>query len=223
VEHGLTTRPLCKSSRFSVEAAALETRPAKAHLTAVSQADLFRPAAAEELPLGFRYQPELIERAEERRLIAEFEKLEFAPFEFQGFLGKRRVISFGWRYDFNKGGLHKAGDIPEFLWPARERAAKFASLKPEDLQHVLLTEYPPGSTIGWHKDRPQFDDVIGISLLSPCTFRFRRKVGAKWERRSFTAEPRSAYLLRGPVRTEWEHSIPAVDAQRYSITFRSLK
>ena len=189
----------------------------------MSQADLFKTETAEELPAGFRYRPELIDRAEEKRLISEFEKLEFVPFEFQGFLGKRRVISFGWRYDFNKGGLHKAGDIPEFLWPARERAAQFAGLRPDDLQHVLLTEYPPGSTIGWHKDRPQFDDVIGISLLSPCTFRFRRKAGAKWERRSFTAEPRSVYLLRGPVRAEWEHSIPALDAQRYSITFRSLK
>jgi alkylated DNA repair dioxygenase AlkB len=189
----------------------------------VSQADLFKTAAADELPPGFRYRAELIDRDEEQRLISEFEKLEFAPFEFQGFLGKRRVISFGWRYDFNKGGLHKATDIPEFLSPARERAARFAGFKPDDLQHVLLTEYPPGSTIGWHKDRPQFDDVIGISLLSPCTFRFRRRAGAKWERRSFTAEPRSVYLLRGPVRTEWEHSIPAVDAQRYSITFRSLK
>jgi alkylated DNA repair dioxygenase AlkB len=179
--------------------------------------------ASPSLPDGFRYQDDLIDRGEEQRLIAEFEKLEFAPFEFQGFIGKRRVISFGWRYDFNKGGLHKADEIPEFLWPARARAAQFAGLKPDDLQHVLLTEYPPGSTIGWHKDRPQFDDVIGISLLSPCIFRFRRKAGAKWERRSFTAAPRSGYLLRGPVRTEWEHSIPALDTQRYSITFRSLK
>lgn len=183
--------------------------------------DLF--ATSPSLPDGFRYQGDLIDGDEEQRLIAELEKLEFAPFEFQGFLGKRRVFSFGWRYDFNKGGLHKAGDIPEFLWLVRERSAEFAGLKPDDLQHVLLTEYPPGSTIGWHKDRPQFDDVIGISLLSPCTFRFRRKAGTKWERRSFTAEPRSGYLLRGPVRTEWEHSIPALDAQRYSITFRSLK
>jgi alkylated DNA repair dioxygenase AlkB len=164
----------------------------------VSKADLFKTETANELPPGFRYRPELIDRAEETRLISEFEQL-------------------------NKGGLHKAGDIPEFLCSARERAAQFAGLAPGDLQHVLLTEYPPGSTIGWHKDRPQFDAVIGISLLSPCTFRFRRKAGAKWERRSFTAEPRSVYLLHGPVRTEWEHSIPAVDAQRYSITFRSQK
>jgi len=134
----------------------LERRAARPHVTAVSQADLFKTETADELPPGFRYRLELIDRAEEKRLISEFEKLEFAPFEFQGFLGKRRVISFGWRYDFNKGGLHKAGDIPEFLWPARERAAQFAGLQPDDLQHVLLTEYPPGSTIGWHKDRSVF-------------------------------------------------------------------
>jgi alkylated DNA repair dioxygenase AlkB len=88
---------------------------------------------------------------------------------------------------------------------------------------VLLTKYPPGSTIGWHKDRSVFGEVIGISLLSPCTFRFRKKTGTKWERASIVAEPRSAYLLAGPARTEWQHSIPAVEALRYSITFRNLK
>ena len=87
----------------------------------------------------------------------------------------------------------------------------------------MVTEYEPGAPIGWHRDRPQFEDVIGISLASPCTFRFRRKKGAGWERASFIAEPRSAYLLRGPARTEWQHSIPPVEALRYSITFRTLR
>ena len=104
----------------------------------------------------------------------------------------------------------------------RERAARFAGVTPDALAHALVLEYPPGAAIGWHRDRPVFDDVIGISLTSPCTFRFRRKAGAKWERKSITAEPRSMYLLRGPARTEWEHSIPGVDTLRYSITFRSL-
>jgi alkylated DNA repair dioxygenase AlkB len=90
------------------------------------------------------------------------------------------------------------------------------------LEHALVLEYTPGAAIGWHKDRPVFDDVIGISLLAPCTFRLRRKAGAKWERRSLVAAPRSAYLLRGPSRTAWEHSIPPLDALRYAITFRSL-
>ena len=130
-----------------------------------------------------------------------FETLPFKEFEFQGFLRKRRVVSFGWRYDFNGGGLGKAEPIPEFLLPVRERAARFAAIQPDMLEHVLLTEYRPGATIGWHKDRKSFDDVVGISLGAPCQFRLRRKQGAGWERMSFTAEPRSIYLLRGPART----------------------
>jgi alkylated DNA repair dioxygenase AlkB len=87
----------------------------------------------------------------------------------------------------------------------------------------LITEYSPGTTIGWHCDKGVFDDVVGVSLLSPCLFRLRRKAGAAWERYSLTVEPRSVYLLRGAARTEWEHSIPAVETLRYSITFRSLR
>jgi alkylated DNA repair dioxygenase AlkB len=93
----------------------------------------------------------------------------------------------------------------------------------ECLQHVLVTEYDVGAAIGWHRDKAVFGDVIGVSLLAPCVFRLRRKVAARWERASLTVEPRSVYLLRGPSRTEWEHSIPAVDALRYSITFRSMR
>jgi alkylated DNA repair dioxygenase AlkB len=119
--------------------------------------------------------------------------------------------------------LSKAEDIPAFLLPVRASAAAFAGIAATEFAQVLLTEYPPGATIGWHKDRGVFGRVVGVSLLAPCTFRFRRKAGAKWQRASFIAEPRSAYLLDGPARTEWEHSIPAVDALRYSITFRTLK
>ena len=86
-----------------------------------------------------------------------------------------------------------------------------------------MTEYPPGAAIGWHKDRSVFGDVVGISLLSACTFRFRRKAGAKWERSSLTAQPRSSYLLRGPSRSQWEHSIPPVANIRYSISFRNFR
>jgi alkylated DNA repair dioxygenase AlkB len=186
----------------------------------IKQRDLFEPAPA--LPEGMRYVPELITPAQERALLAELPNQPFKEFEFHGFLGKRRVVSFGWRYGFDGSGLNKADDIPAFLLPMRERAAAFADLPAAALEHALLIEYGPGAAIGWHRDRPVFDDVIGISLLSPCTFRLRRKAGARWERRSFTAEPRSAYLLRGPSRDEWEHSIPPVDALRYSITFRSF-
>jgi alkylated DNA repair dioxygenase AlkB len=135
----------------------------------------------------------------------------------------RLTFSFEWRYDFNGGGLTKTDDIPDFLLPLRERAAAFAGLQPTDPQQVLLTEYQPGAPIGWHKDRSVFGDVVGVSFLSACTFRFRRKVAASWERSSIVLAPRSAYLLHGPARTEWEHSIPPVSEPRYSITFRNFR
>lgn len=184
------------------------------------QLALFQPQS---MPAGFRYAPDLIDAAEEARLIGAFADLPFKEFEFHGFTGKRRVISFGFRYDFNGGGLTEAAPMPAFLAPVRARAAAFAGLAPERLQHVLITEYRPGTPIGWHRDRPNFGDVIGVSLLSPCTFRMRRKRGAGWERAALRLDRRSVYLMRGPSRDEWEHSIPPVEALRYSITFRSLR
>jgi alkylated DNA repair dioxygenase AlkB len=160
------------------------------------------------LPEGFQYRPDFIDPATERSLIGELQKLDFTPFQFHGFEGKRRVVSFGWRYDFNGGGLKRTDDFPPFLVPIRDAAAAAFGLEGSSLEQALLIEY---------------GDVIGISLLSPCTFRFRRKAGARWERRAITAEPRSAYLLQGPSRDEWEHGIPAVSGQRYAITFRSLR
>jgi alkylated DNA repair dioxygenase AlkB len=187
-----------------------------------ARAELF--ALAPELPPGFKYQPDLIAAEDELALVRRIEALPLKEFEFQGFLGKRRIVSFGWRYDFNGGGLQKTEDMPDFLLPVRGAAAAFAGLEPDELQQVLMTEYRPGVQIGWHKDRSVFGEVVGISLLSPCTFRLRRKMGdGRWGRASLVAEPRSAYLLAGPSRTEWEHSIPAVEALRYSITFRNFK
>jgi alkylated DNA repair dioxygenase AlkB len=132
-------------------------------------------------------------------------------------------VSYGWRYDFAEEALRPAEAIPGFLLPLRARAAAFADLAPERLPHVLVTEYDAGAGIGWHRDKGVFGDVVGISLLAPCRFRLRRRRGDGWERASVDAAPRSAYLLRGPSRTEWEHSIPPVDALRYSVTFRDLR
>jgi alkylated DNA repair dioxygenase AlkB len=174
-------------------------------------------------PEGFKYQPDFLKADEEPDLVRRVEALPFADFEFQGFLGKRRVVSFGWKYDFNQRELQKADDMPPFLLPLRQRAAAFAGLAPDAFQHVLVTEYSPGAGIGWHRDKAVFDEVAGISLVAPCNFRFRRKDGSKWERITVALEPRSAYLLRGPSRTEWEHSIPEVDRLRYSITFRNFR
>ena len=187
----------------------------------VLQPDLF--GGADPLPSGLLYAPDAITPVQECELVSAMCGLPFKEFEFQGFLGKRRVVSFGWRYDFNGGGMTEADPMPPFLFHAREAAARFAGLDAGKLQHALLTEYQPGATIGWHRDRPNFDDVIGISLLAPCQFRLRRKSDGGWDRYKFTAAPRSIYLLRGAARTEWEHSVPALDELRYSITFRSLK
>ena len=184
------------------------------------QLALFQPQS---MPAGFRYAPDLIGAAEEARLTDAFAVLPFKEFEFHGFRGKRRVVSFGFRYDFNGGGLTEAEPTPRFLFPVRERAAAFAGLAPERLQHVLITEYRPGAAIGWHRDRANFGDVIGVSLLSPCTFRMRRRRGSGWEHAAMRLDRRSVYLMRGPSRDEWEHSILAVDELRYSITFRTMR
>src|SRR3954451_13491531 len=175
------------------------------------------------LPEGFQYQPDLLSSEQDQGLLDQMRGLPFKEFQFQGFVGKRRVVSYGWRYDFNERVIRKAEDIPAFLLPLREAAAGFAGLAPEQLGQLLWTKYEAGASIGWHRDKKNFGDVIGISLLPACRFRFRRKAGSGWERASLTAEPRSAYLLRGLPRTEWEHSIPAVDALRYSITLRTLR
>jgi len=175
------------------------------------------------MPEGFHYWPELISEEEEAALLEGVSRLEFKPFEFKGFLGNRRVIAFGWRYDFNDSSLKRAAEIPAFLYPVRERAAEAAGIAPDAIEHAMITEYSAGAAIGWHRDRSIFGEVIGVSLASRCTFRFRRKTGQKWDRASIILDPRSAYHLVGPARTDWEHSIPAVATLRYSITFRTMK
>ena len=185
------------------------------------QAELFG-LDAPDLPEGMLYQPGLIGADEEEKLAAEMAQLPFAPFQFHGFEGNRRTISYGFHYAFDGSGLRETAPVPDWLLPVRRKAAALAGLPPEALVHALLIEYAPGAGIGWHRDRPVFGDVIGISLLAPARLRFRRESGERWERRNLLAEPRSAYVLRGPARGEWEHSIPPLDALRYSITFRTL-
>lgn len=184
------------------------------------QADLF--AAEPTLPAGFAYREDMISPGEEQALVERFAALPFKPFEFHGYLGKRRVVSFGWRYDYNDARLRDSDAIPAFLLPLRDRAAAFAGVPAESLRQILVTEYAPGAGIGWHHDRPMFEDVIAVSFLSPCILRFRRKRSDGWERASREVGARSAYLLRGPARREWQHSVPPVDRLRYSVTFRNF-
>lgn len=180
--------------------------------------------AAPAPPDGLAYRPELIGTGEERELAGRIAALPFAPFQFHGFEGNRRTVSFGWHYAFSGGGgLSRTDPIPDWLLPLRVYAATFAGLAPDALEHVLVIEYAPGAGIGWHRDRPAFGDVIGVSLLAPARLRLRHKQGATWRRAALIAEPRSAYLLRGSARSEWEHSIPPLDALRYSVTFRTLR
>jgi len=185
------------------------------------QGDLFRGPV--HLPEGLVYVADLFTPAQEAELVAQLAALPFQNFDFHGFKGNRRTVSFGAHYDFGSESIGAAPAIPDFLLPYLSIAAKLGHVAPDDLRHLLVTEYPPGAAIGWHRDKGVFDEVIGLSLLSSCTFRLRRRDGDKWRRASFIAEPRSGYVLSGPARSEWEHSIPAVERLRYSLTFRTLR
>jgi alkylated DNA repair dioxygenase AlkB len=188
-------------------------------MTLHQQQHLFEP----QLPDGLSYAAGIITPAQERDLLAHFTKLDFAPFQFHGWHGKRQVVSFGWRYDYNAAQFSMAAPIPAFLLPVREQAASFAGLEPEALEQALVTRYDTGAGIGWHRDRPVFETVVGISLLAPCVLRFRRRAEKGFERASLQVEPRSIYKLSGAIRDQWEHSIAEMDKTRYSITFRSLR
>jgi alkylated DNA repair dioxygenase AlkB len=185
------------------------------------QTELFATETAT-LPDGFAYRDELIDADEEEALARRIAELPLKPFEFHGHLGNRRVVSFGWRYDYARRDIQMSAPIPDFLLPLRERAAVFAGVDADGLQQILINEYAPGAGVGWHRDKPEFQDVIAVSLLASCRLRFRRKQDARWERRTQPVQPRSVYVLRGPARHEWEHSVPALDALRYSVTFRNL-
>ena len=155
-------------------------------------------------------------------VIAPAEGTALSPFRFQQWTGKRLTRSFGWSYDFENGSFQRADPIPSWLEPLKARAAQAFGMNSNDLVQALLIRYDPGAGIGWHKDRPVFGDVIGLSLGAPATMRFRRRAGARFERVSAPLAPRSLYRLTGDVRHGWEHSIAAMDETRWSITFRTF-
>jgi alkylated DNA repair dioxygenase AlkB len=189
-----------------------------------NQPSLFPVQSAPFLPDGFLYCRDAITAADEGRLLAEIAALPFKEFQFHGFEGKRRVVSFGWRYDFTEHRALPADPIPPLFREVCGNVQATTGFTFRGLEQVLVTDYAPGAPIGWHKDRPLFGDVMGLSLVSPCVFRLRKPLGdRKWQRASISLEPRSAYILSGAARWQWEHSIPPVDQRRYSLTFRNLR
>ena len=185
-----------------------------------AQADLF--AAPRPLP-GLASAEDIVSRAEERALIAAIDAAPLEPFRFQGWLGKRLTVSYGWRYDFEDASFGPTEPIPDAFLPVRERAAALAGLSADQLVQCLLIRYDPGAGIGWHRDRPVFGDVVGVSLGAPATMRFRRRKAGGFERRTVQLPSRGAYHLTGEARDVWEHSIAEMAETRWSITFRSIQ
>jgi len=182
---------------------------------------LFRDQSG--LPSGFGYWPEAFSKTDETGLVKHLASLPFKPFEFHGYLGNRRVVSYGFRYDYGGQALRAANPIPDFLYPLREIASAASGIAERDLEQALVTEYAPGAGIGWHRDKPMFEKVVALSFLEPCVLRLRKKQVHGWRRHQAAIEPRSCYLMSGDVRELWEHSIAPMDALRYSVTFRSFK
>ena len=182
------------------------------------QSDLFGDVR---LP-GLVQAEDIVTPEEEQALIASVDAVDLTPFRFHGWLGKRLTASFGWNYDFETGRFSPTDPIPDWLLPLRKRAARFARLAPEELGQVLLIRYDVGAGIGWHRDRPVFEHIIGVSLGAPAVMRFRRRRPGGFDRASAELRPRSIYHLSGEARHQWEHSIADMEVTRWSITFRSL-
>ena len=172
-------------------------------------------------PEGLRYAADFVPPEAEQELIRHIAALPLQPFQFGQYEGKRRVASFGFGYDYTLRRLREAKPIPDWLTPTIKEVEAFGG-QGTLIRQVLCTEYDVGVGIGWHRDKPQFDRIFGLSLGSACKFRFRRAAGEKWQRFTLDAARRSLYMMSGASRQVWEHSIPAVEAPRYSITFRTM-
>src|SRR3954453_1356327 len=174
-------------------------------------------------PEGLRYEAELVSEEMERELLAVFDELRFDPIVIRGQAAKRTGRHYGLGYDYEGRTPLPGEPVPDWLVPVRALAAEFAGFEPEELVEILVQRYPTGSTIGWHRDAPAFDTVIGLSLGGSSRLRFQR--GKRDERRVYEVqlEPRSGYVLAGKARTSWQHSIPPTNEERYSITFRTLR
>jgi alkylated DNA repair dioxygenase AlkB len=189
----------------------------------MTQVSLF-PFITDAFATGYVYEADFLSTAEEAELLAHIRQLPLTAAEYKEFKAKRRIVTYGGRYDFSARQLNDAEPIAPFLHPLRERVAKWAGTPAEQFSHALVAEYSAGTQLGWHRDVPQFDLVVGVSLQSACRMRFRR-YPPKPRERSVAIElaPRSIYRLEGESRWDWQHSIPPTPALRYSITFRTLR
>ena len=198
--------------------------------TLAIQGELF--GFAQRLPQGLVYRPDFVAADEEAALLAAIETLPLEPAQYKEYTAKRRVTGFGSRYDYATNDLVAAPPLPPFLHALRLRIAQWLRIPESRFVHALITEYRPGTPIGWHRDAPQYDIVAGVSLLSSCRMKFRPYVrphaqssgGARRiATHEITLERRSAYLMTGESRNAYEHHIPAVGTLRYSITFRTVR
>ena len=190
------------------------------------QGELFEPASTggeASLVPGLTVVEDAVTAAEESELCAAIDATPLAPFQFGQWEGKRLTTHFGSAYDFSRHRLDEAPPLPDWLVAVRDNIAPQLGLDPEALKAALLIRYDPGAGIGWHRDRPQYGEVLGLSLGAACTMRLRRRTDSGFERRRLLLKPRSAYRLSGEVRWEWEHSIAPLDVIRRSITFRTLR
>ena len=202
-----------------------KTRTAR-RIEHAAQPDLFgeAPAAAVE---GLRYERDFLSLAEEAELLGIVQGLPLKEMRYKEYTARRRGTSFGGSYDFGTNRLEPGPQLPEALHPLRAKVAAWAGIAPEDLGHMLIAEYRPGTPLGWHRDVPDFEDIIGVSLHNDAVMQFRPYVpGAPASGPAaleFLIEPRSVYLLRGPARWAWQHAIAPTEALRYSITLRTLR
>src|SRR5215217_4006364 len=176
-----------------------------------------------EEPQGLVYRPELVSPDEEAALLRELERLRFDPIVLHGQAARRTARHYGLGYDYESRTPEPGEPIPDWLEPVRGRAAELAGEPPEVLVEALVQHYPPGSTIGWHRDAPAFGTVIGVSLAGSCRLRFQRGRDERRRVWEVVLEPRSGYVLAGEARRSWQHSIPPTKELRYSITFRTLR
>ena len=178
------------------------------------------------LPEGLRYTLDFLGLDEERALLDEIARLPLQEARYKAFTAKRRIVSYGAGYDFDSNDLMTAPPLPPFLVALREKAAAFAEIPAERLAQALVSEFRPGTTLGWHRDAPPFGTVVGISLAAPCRLRFRPyppKPGRAVDGFELRLQPRSIYVLRDDARWRWQHHVPPTKALRYSITFRTLR